>query len=867
MRKGSSNQVPKQNLDGAWEFRAAAPLAPKTPRTLLLNRWMKARMPGTIHYHLQRLGKIPDPFYARNELDLQWVDQQDWEIRKYIHVKAEDCAKPRRELIFDGIDTVAEIFLNDRKIGRTANMFRQVVCEAGGSLRPGKNEIRVLFKSPTVYARAQARHYRYRVDTDKEFKWETGETRETRRSWIRKVQCHFGWDWGLYLAVCGLWLSARLECSDLPRIAAVQVRQKHEGPVGKPRRVRLFVKAVLESPVPSEGVLRVRCGGREAKAELRLSPGENSIEQTLELDSPDLWWPAGQGKQTLYPLQTVWEGRSGETTEMEKKIGLRTLELIQKPDRSGEAFYFKVNGRPLFMKGANWIPPDALVDRCTPGLYRHLLGSMVEAHMNMVRVWGGGWYEQDVFYGLCDELGLLVWQDFMMACAVYPDTREFIHELTQEARYQVRRLSSHPCLALWCGDNENLAGLRHWWKAGAKGRKTYTAIYRKVMGALRRTCESEDPTRRFWISSPSNGTTRGEPDDPHRGDVHYWKVWHGGKPFEDYLTVKPRFASEFGFQSFPEIATLAPVIPPEEWNSSSWVMEHHQRSYRGNLLITNTLARELPIPKDFESFCLASQVNQALAIRTAVEHWRRLKPHCMGTLYWQLNDLWPVASWSSIDYRGRWKVLHHMAERFFAPLLVSLDTSGGEAAVWATSDLPHGLNLHGELELLTWKGKTLRRLPLRGRLRAGESRRLLKIPVHRLLKEGTHPREVLLFVRLGDGKIKAENHALLVPWKWAPQTKPRLKVFLEPRPAGWELWVRTDRVTPFFHASLEGWEGHFSGDFQVLRPGRTYVFPWIPHFPEGKPLPPLLEARQRLRTLSFYDLFDHFHPDHPKGSP
>ncbi len=824
-------------------------------------------MPGTIHFHLQKLGKIPDPFYSRNELDLQWVDGQDWELRKKFTVTREDCARRRCQLVFDGIDTIAEVFLNGKTVGKSANMFRQVVCEAGKALQPGQNEIRIVLKSPTAYARREARKNSYQVDTDKTFKWETGEERETRRSWIRKVQCHFGWDWGLYLAVSGLWQSARLECSDAPRIASVQVAQNHIGPVGKPKQVQLEIMVHLESAKEEGGILRVKCGEAVSQYFIFLQPGENKTTVCLALESPHLWWTSGQGEQTLYPLQVEWESSKGETVRVEKKIGLRTIELVTQPDRvgaeKGESFYFKVNGRPVFMKGANWIPPDALVDRCTPEIYRHLLESMAQANMNMVRVWGGGWYEQDVFYDLCDELGLLVWQDFMMACAVYPDTKEFIKEIRQEALYQVRRLSSHACIALWCGDNENLSGLKHWWTQAITGRKDYPAIYRRVMDALKETCEKEDPTRRFWVSSPSNGYYQGEPDDTNRGDVHYWKVWHGGQPFENYLSVKPRFASEFGFQSFPEIATLAPVVPPSEWNPSSWVMEHHQRSGRGNILITHTLARELPIPKNFESFCRASQINQALAMKTAVEHWRRLKPHCMGTLYWQLNDLWPVASWSSIDYRGRWKVLHHLAERFYAPLMVSLEATNGDLKVWVTSDLPNALDLTGELESITWEGRVIRRIPLKVRLGAGESRQVLKVPISGLLKKGMHRRDAICFVRLKGGKFESENQTTLVPWKWVPLPQPRFKTSLRIRLGNLELLAQTNRVTPFFHAEIKGREGHFSGIGQTLRPGRKYVFPWVPHYQEG--LPSLTEARKQARVSSFYDLFDHSHPHFSKG--
>jgi beta-mannosidase len=524
--------------------------------------------------------------------------------------------------------------------------------------------------------------------------------------------------------------------------------------------------------------------------------------------------------------------------------------------RNSESFFFRVNGRDVYARGANWIPVDQFVDRARPGVYRHLLRSMIEANMNMVRVWGGGWYEKDVFYDLCDELGLLVWQDFMMACALYPDTHDFLAELAAEAKYQVRRLHHHPSLALWCGDNENEVAV-HKWRAPGADQKRAIRAYARTSKALRKACEAEDTTRRFWHSSPSNGVLDPNPTDPNRGDVHHWNVWHGRRPFSDYLAVKPRFASEFGFQSFPEPRTIRAVVPRAEQNASSRVMEHHQRSPEGNLLITSAMAREMPIPKDFDSFCWVSQINQAMAMRTAVEHWRRLKPWCMGALYWQLGDLWPVASWSSIDYHGRWKVLHHAAARFFAPLLVSIAPQADHVEVWVTSDLAEPVALRGELDAVAWSGRLLGRARLRVRLRAGESRRVAKIPVGRLLRGRAERHEVCCFARLSGSGRHADNFAPLVPWKWVGLPKPRIDATLKAARHGLELVVRTSAVAPFFHAELAGKEGHFRGDWQVLRPGRTYRMPWVAHVDRGESATRLGDARPRLRTLTLYDLNEH----------
>jgi len=613
----------------------------------------------------------------------------------------------------------------------------------------------------------------------------------------------------------------------------------------------------MVSSTPRSGAVTFEAAGRGIRVETRLKKGENEIFASLTLEKPQLWWPAGQGPQHLYELRATWSDADGVATPFVKRLGLRTLELVTKKDRSpkgqpSESFCFKVNGRPIFLKGGDFIPCDAYVDRCTPGVTRHLLTSMVEANMNAVRSWGGGWYEPDSFYDLCDELGLLVWQDFKMACAIYPDSPELMREYEAEVRYQVRRLQSHACVALWCGDNENLSGIRHWW-ARLPESPRLKRVYARVMGLVGKTCRAEDPTRRFWISSPSNGSLVGEPDDPNRGDVHYWKVWHGGRPFSDYLTVKSRFTSEFGFQSFPEPATLDAVLPPGERNVSSHCVEHHQRSPEGIARIAGTLTRELPTAGSFESFCRLSQINQADAIRTAVEHWRRLKPWCMGALYWQINDNWPVASWSSIDYYGRWKALHHTVGRAFAPLLASILVQDGRLEVWASSDVPKSLTLKGSLSIRAWSGKKIGEHSLSLRLRPGESRRVASFPLETLLG-GRAARDVCAFATLSGGGQEAENYQNLVPWKWAPLVQPRLSVRWVQGAKGLEISVRSRNVVPFFHATLEGFEGHFTGDGQVLKPGREVRMTWVPHRDRGAQTPRASHARRSLRWGSLWDL-------------
>jgi len=879
------------NLSGTWKFRLARRRGEVPAK---VERWMEGRVPGTVHGGLERAGKIADPWFGMNELDLQWIDRQDWEWMRTFAATAEDCARGRQDLIFDGLDTVATVFVNGRKVGRSVNMFRQVVCDVRGVLKEGENEVRVVLESPTEFARKEFEKGGKRVAAG-DFTWVPGESRETWRAWIRKTQCHFGWDWGVYLATSGIWQDVRLECGDSPRIAAVTVEQEHIGEVGRPGKVRLKVRVHLDTPEGMVGVVSVGCvfasetagasehaqrgeGRRIARRTVDFAPqgmapggaisravslrrGEAWVELEVMVERPKLWWPNGQGEQPLYDLHVHWRGIDGAEALVTKRIGLRTLELVREADKSaegkaGESFYFRINGRPVFAKGANWIPADQFVEKCTPGNYRHLLGSMAEANMNMVRVWGGGWYEQESFYDLCDEMGILVWQDMMMACALYPDTKGFMAELEAEAVYQVRRLQSRACVAIWCGDNECMAAVWEWWAKSPDIAKNIK-IYTNVLTALRKAVEGEDVTRVFWLSSPSNNAFDGHPGDPNRGDVHYWKVWHQKAPFSDYLNVKPRFASEFGFQSFPEPRTIRAVIPPAELNPSSRVMEHHQRSPDGNMLITNTMAREMPLPRDLDMYCWVSQINQAMAMRTAVEHWRRLRPWCMGTIYWQLNDLWPVASWSSLDYHGRWKVLQHFAGRFFAPLLGSLVHEGGKVTAWGTSDVAERLNLEGAVEVFKWSGERVARRAISATLKGGESRALGSFGVEELLGGKATAREVCVFIRLAGGGHEHENFATLVPWKWAALPAAQVDFGLKKHGEGVALAVKSRQVVPFFHAELGGLEGHFAGDWQVLSPGRAYLLPWVSHVNLGAKVPTLAEARRRLTSFSLYDTYAH----------
>ncbi|OLS23972.1 MAG: Exo-beta-D-glucosaminidase precursor [Candidatus Heimdallarchaeota archaeon LC_3] len=423
--------------------------------------------------------------------------------------------------------------------------------------------------------------------------------------------------------------------------------------------------------------------------------GKNEINFVLTLEDPKLWWPNGYGDQNLYDL-TVKISENSVT----KKIGFRYLEVITEDDKFGRSMTFRVNGRDIFCKGANWIPIDALPFQQTDDKYQRLLSDVIDANMNMIRVWGGGQYEKDVFYNLCDEKGILVWQDFMFGGALYPTDDQFLANVEQEVIHQVKRLKDHPCIAIWCGDNE-LIGALNWFEVTKRNRARYLNDYIKLNTHISTLVKKLDPDRKWWPSSPCGGEGDFSDNwqDDTKGDMHYWNVWHEGKPFKAYYDVTPRFCSEFGFQSFPSIETVKNYAPQDQWKIDSPIMKHHQKNQKGNEIIYENFTRYFKVPTSFENIIYLSQVQQAIAIKTAVDYWRSQRPQCMGTLYWQLNDNWPVASWSSIEYSGKWKLLHYFVKRFFQPIhIVAYCKNETTIEIWGINDT--NKNYEGEVEFL-----------------------------------------------------------------------------------------------------------------------------------------------------------------------
>lgn len=630
------------DLAGSWQL-ASADASHSLPMPV----------PGDVHSALLAAGRISDPYVGRNEVEVQWVAHKDWVLER--HFSLDDIAG-HWYLDIDYLDTIATVEVNDTVVLKADNCFRRWRPDVSKALRSGENTIRItIHSSIAAGAELQAQQPFY-------VPYHPGNSPIANGNMLRKPQCHFGWDWNIAIAPLGLYGTIALKRLETARIEHVVTRQIHH----EDGSVDLHVKLMLHAEQP--GVLPVHFSfdGERVRLDCGVRSGETVIHHVFHVAEPRLWWPAGSGAQALYTLDVEIP-----TEQVTRQIGLRTIELLTTPDEAGSRFAFRVNGREIFCRGANWIPADALFSRTSPVKTEALLQAAADAHMNMIRVWGGGFYEHDWFYDICDRLGLMVWQDFMFACNLYPCTDEFLENVAEEVDYQVNRLSSHPSIALWCGDNE-LVGALTWFDVSRNNRDRYLVAYDRLNRLVEQRMKKAAPDALWWPSSPASGYLD-YGDAWHAdgsGDMHYWSVWHENKSFDEYRSVRPRFCSEFGFQSYTSLPVIRGFAAEKDMNIASPVIELHQKNAGGNERIAGTMFRYFRFPTNFANFVYLSQVQQALAIKTAVDFWRSLKPHCMGTLYWQLNDTWPVASWASLDHGGSWKVLHYIARRFFQPVTV-----------------------------------------------------------------------------------------------------------------------------------------------------------------------------------------------------
>ncbi|MDN4030248.1 beta-mannosidase [Chryseobacterium gambrini] len=784
-------QTSERNLSSEkWKFKNAKE-----------NNWLTASVPGTVHLDLMNNKIIPDPYKDENEKKVQWIENEDWDYQTSFNISSKDLENQNIELIFNGLDTFSEIYLNGKLIESTDNMFRKWTIPVKQSLKKGENVLQVKFRSAVNVGKELAQKVPFIIP-------------ESPRSFVRKAQYQFGWDWGPRLVTAGIWKDVKLNFWNAARLDHVKIEQKNL----TKQKADLNIQAEIFTE--KEGKYTFSINGKSQN--ISLKSGLNLISIPYQIQNPKLWQPNGWGNPNLYDIKVSLQKDSKMIAEKSEKIGLRTVELIQEKDEKGKSFYFKVNGKPMYTKGTNWIPGDSFSPRMTKEKYQQLIKACKDANMNMIRVWGGGIYEDDEFYKACDENGILVWQDFMFAGSFYPSDENFQKNVELEVKDQIERIQNHPSLALWCGNNEIDEAIVNWgyqkqFKYSKEDSlqvwKDYKKIFHEVIpNAIQKYASSDKQI--YWESSPSIGW--GHKESLTEGDSHYWGVWWGEQTFEIYNEKVPRFASEYGFQGMPTLETTKSMFSGNpDLSLQNGTIKAHEKHSRGWEIIENYMKRDYKVPTDFVKYNYVSQLLQARGMQIAIEAHRRAKPYNMGTLYWQLNDCWPVVSWSSIDYSGNWKALHYQVKRSFENQVILMAEKEGILTFYAINDQTRKFDdVFVEIEIVNFQGKVLDEITT---VPNGKTLEEIvpfdPIEIQNLVSDSNR-NETFLKLTLKDtnGKIIAESNYFFAKPKDLKLTKPALKIR---KISATEIEISTDVLAKDVY--LMG-DTHFSDNFFDLLP-------------------------------------------------
>ncbi|WP_286923811.1 beta-mannosidase [Flavobacterium sp. UBA4197] len=760
--------------------------------------WLTAKVPGTVHTDLRENGVIPEPFFADNEKKLQWIENEDWEYQTTFTLTKEEIAQENVELQFDGLDTYAKVYLNDKLILEADNMFRTWKVAVSKELKAGTNTLHILFESAVKKGKSEASKLPYILPGDE-------------KVFTRKAQYQYGWDWGPRLVTAGIWKPVTLRFWNTGKINAIRYAQK----ILQEDKALLAFTVTVDSRKTGTFYLTIN----ERQTKVRLKKGSNTIGVEYPIENPKRWWTNGLGEAHLYPFSVSLADHKKKTLATKSlQIGLRTVELVQEKDDKGKSFYFKLNGVPVFMKGANYIPVNSFLPQAGKKSYDNIVKDAKEANMNMLRVWGGGVYADDAFYDACDQNGILVWQDFMFACAMYPGDASFLDNVKKETIDNVNRLQHHTSIALWCGNNENDEGWQNWgWQKqyqytaadSTKIRNDYKKLFHEVIPQTLDSLSGKEKNI-YWPSSPSIGW--GKEQSLREGDSHYWGVWWGMEPFEIYKEKVGRFMSEYGFQSMPDRSTFKAIANPDDRNLESEAVKNHQKHPTGYQTIKTYMARDFVVPDAFEDYIYVSQLLQAEGMKTAIEAHRRAKPYCMGTLYWQFNDCWPVTSWSSVDFNGNWKALHYQVQKSFENIILSVNKEVDDYAVFIVSDLQTPQQGTLEMELLDFKGRVLFQEKQAVTFAGNSSAKQVVLNAKTLARYNT--KEIVLSVRLQlqDGSMK---NALYYFEKNKDLLLPKPTITIQKKDVG-TLEITTDVLAKNIQLSAEG--THFSDNYFDLLP-------------------------------------------------
>ncbi len=793
----------------------------------------KATIPGVIQTDLLNNQQIKAPFYRTNERQLQWIDKKDWIYQTNFNLSKEELSNEHLQLHFKGLDTYADIYFNNQLLLKADNMFREWTCDIKSLAQEGNNKLRIYFHSPIKEGLKQleASAYGYPAGNDQS---EIGGLGKKKVSvFTRKAGYHYGWDWGPRFVTIGIWRPVYLEMWNTMRIKNTYIEQVD---ISK-QLAKINAKITVNTDKSEQVEITISDKTNQtiyAKQEVKLQLHNNIINIPFQIKNPKLWWCNGLGKPNMYHFDISIKKSGRILAKQSLATGLRSLKLIREKDKWGESFLFELNGVRVFAKGANYIPNDSFLPRVTEKDYQKVIADARNANMNMLRVWGGGIYENDLFYDLCDRNGIMVWQDFMFACSMYPGNQSFLASVQQEAIENVKRLRNHPSIALWCGNNEiNIA-----WRYGVQGgwgwkerytksqqkelQKAYMDIFHKILPDVIKKYTYNTP---YWPSSPQAGYDyiQHASDVTTSGDMHYWGVWHGGHPFENFEKYKARFMSEYGFQSFPDFETVKTYTNPSDYDIESEVMAAHQRSGIGNLRIKEYMQNNYKLPQSFRDFLYLGQVLQAKGIKQAIEAHRRAMPYCMGSLYWQINDCWPVASWSSTDYYHKWKAVHYAVKHAYKQIIVSGLIANKKLETFVVSDKLTPLKGELIVDVLSFDGKLIHHFTCPVDAIANGSTKVNSTSLKALLKKA-NPSKVVIALKLKEaGKIIATNTVYPVKPKAQQLPNANINLSVSKTKNATIVLISSDKLARSVYLNIPNSNAFFSDNYFDLLPDQTYA--------------------------------------------
>jgi beta-mannosidase len=805
------------------------------------NVWHPAVVPGTVHTDLWKNKLINDPFYGCQEQELQWIEIKNWEYKTTFRVEESILKKTHTELVFEGLDTYAKVYVNDSLVITANNMFCQWKADVKKFLKKGENELKVVFESAVTKGKEAATRLPYALPGDE-------------KVFVRKAQYQFGWDWGPRYVTSGIWKAVFLQAWSDAQILNTQILQKS---LTKEKAVLKFVTNIF-SDEDRQAEINIEdevTGISYYSKKISLKKGAGNIISEFSIDDPELWWTNGLGKPYLYHFAIKLSDGKNLLDETKIRTGIRTIEVVNKKDDAGESFYFKLNGVDVFIKGANYIPQHSFVTEVKTDDYNDLILQARESNFNMLRVWGGGIYENDIFYDLCDENGLLVWQDMMFACAMYPGDSAFVESVKTEVQQNTVRLRNHPCLALWCGNNEIDEGWNNWgWQKQYKYSaadsleiwNNYQKLFEEVIPEI---ISQADSGRFYWPSSPKYGWGRAQ--SLTDGDSHYWGVWWGMEPFETYTKKVGRFASEYGFQAFPEKSTLQKIAKQEEWMLDSETLKCHEKHPAGFQTIKTYMQREYKVPDKLDDYIYVSQLLQAYGIKTAIEAHRNAKPTCMGTLYWQFNDCWPVVSWSGIDYYHNKKALQFFVKKAYNDVLVTLTDNEKNITVRVVSDRKDAIPSRLELQLIDFKGKVRWEEKRSVNVKPGMNKVIEAVDKRLILADVSQHKSMVFVAKvIADDKIVSQNLLYFKKPKDLGLEDPGISYEIIKQSGGVEIKLSTKQLAKNVFISFENCDSRdiqLSDNFFDMLPGTTVsIF--------AKTTENIDDLKKMIRIMSLYEI-------------